>query len=99
MTPLEELKFNIRETDSPYFDAAGLQQLLDRNKIGEEEDGSPIYDIESASYEALIIKAEDDSIKLPGLDIPSSQSYYLRLAKMYRPSAAGNMKRADETWA
>lgn len=99
MTPLDELKFNIRESDNPFFDDAELQHLLDRNKIGEEDDGTPIYDINNASYQALIIKAEDDAIKLPGLDIPSSQKYYLRLAKMYRPNNGGNTKRADETWA
>ncbi|WP_052045130.1 hypothetical protein [Caloranaerobacter azorensis] len=96
MTALDELKFNLREEVNPYFSEAELQMLLDRYKIGEDEEGNPIYDINAATYEGLLIKAEDDSIKLPGLDIPSSQKYYLRLAKRFRTSRTGNIKRADE---
>ncbi|MDK2917294.1 MAG: hypothetical protein PWQ37_27 [Candidatus Petromonas sp.] len=97
MTPLEELKFNLRESENPYFDDTELQVLLDKNQIGVEDDGAtPIYDINAATYEGLLIKAEDDSIKLPGLDIPSSQKYYLRLARLFRPSRTCNIKRADE---
>ena len=95
MTPLEELKFNIREGSNSYFAEEELQAILDQAKTG-EVDGVPVYDIYDASYRALIIKAEDDSIKLPGLDIPSSQQYYLRLARLYRGSCFGTMKRVDE---
>lgn len=85
MTQLEELKFNLRETSSPYFSDEELQHLLDKN-------GNKV---DAASYEGLLIKAEDDSISLPGLDIPSSKKYYLRLARAFRPNRTGNMKRAD----
>lgn len=84
MTDLELLKFNLREDGSPYFTNEELQQLLDRN-------GS----VQAASHEGLIMKAEDDSIKLPGLDIPSSQKYYRRLAMHFRPSGTRVLQRID----
>ena len=89
MTPLEILKFNIRETQYPYFSDEELQYLLDKN-----ED-----DIDKASYEALILKAEDDAIKIPGLDYSGSKEYFLRLACRFRTNYSGTIKRADEDYA
>lgn len=84
MTDLEELKFNLREANNPYFSDTELQRLLDKYTT-----------VDAASYHGLLIKAEDDSIKLTGLDIPSSQKYFLRLARKFRPSVSGTVKRAD----
>ncbi|WP_330665047.1 hypothetical protein [Tepidibacter sp.] len=83
---LRILKFNLREKKKQCFEDDELELLLQKNN----------FDIEKASYEGLLIKAENTAIKLPGLDIPSSQKYFLRLAKLYRPSSSGCMKRADE---
>lgn len=84
MTALEELKFNLREKESQFFTVDELQYLL--GKYGS---------VEAASYHGLIMKAEDDSVKLSGLDVPSSQKYFLRLARKFRPNAGGTIKRAD----
>ncbi|WFD12009.1 hypothetical protein [Tepidibacter hydrothermalis] len=83
---LKVLKFNLRESKKKAFEDDELELLLQKNN----------YDVEKASYEGLLIKAENTAIKLPGLDIPSSQKYFLRLAKLYRPSSSSCMKRADE---
>jgi hypothetical protein len=84
MNKIEELKFNLREKSNPYFSDEELDWLLLKH-------GS----VRKATYEGLLLKAEDDSIKLPGLDIPSSKNYYLKLAKHFRPNKTGQLKRVD----
>ena len=47
------------------------------------------YNVNAAAYECLIIKAENDSISLPGgLNIADNQNYWLRLAKKYKPNGS-----------
>ena len=48
MDKLEQLKFNLREKQIPYFEDSELQALLDNNG----------GDVNKASYEGLILKAE-----------------------------------------
>lgn len=87
LTLLEQLKFNLREKASPYFEDEELNYLLEKNN----------NDINKATYEGLIIKSEDDSIALPGgLNVPSNRNYWLSLASQYRGNITGVMKRADE---
>ena len=90
------LRFNLRETvadtecDCPCasgFTDAALLTLL------EKHDG----DLRAASYEGLLLKAEDTSLTLPdGLQLSDNRDYWLRLASLYRPTVAHNIPRADE---
>lgn len=89
------LRFNLRENVSAegcgcaVFSESELMTLLEKHG----------GDVRAASYEGLLIKAENDSIKLPdGLDVPSAREYWLGLARMYRPCAAHNLPRADEVF-
>lgn len=78
MEALAQLKLNIREKSSPYFSDEELLYLL-------EQCGG---DVQRASYEALLRKAEDDSITLPsGMQIPNNRQYWLSLARMFRENA------------
>lgn len=87
MLDIITLKFNLREKDSPYFTEQELERLLLKN--GE--------DMNRASYEGLLIKAEDDSIALPGgLSVPSNRDYWLGLAKRYRTSNTRTLARDDQ---
>lgn len=87
MDLLTSLRFNLRELENPYFSEAELNHLLEKND----------NNLRKASYEGLLIKAEDDSIALPGgLQVPSNQNYWLNLAKMYRGNFTGVMVRSDE---
>lgn len=87
MDAVTSLRFNLRELNDPYFSEAELYHLLEKNK----------GDVSKATYEGLLIKAEDDSIALPGgLKVPSNQNYWLNLAKKYRPNRTGNMLRCDD---
>ena len=93
---LPALRFNLRETaadaacDCPCasgFTDAALLTLL------EKHDG----DLRAASYEGLLLKAEDTSLTLPdGLQLSDNSNYWLRLASLYRPIRTKNIPRADE---
>lgn len=96
---LPALRFNLRETaadaqcDCPCasgFTDAALLTLLKKH------DG----DLRAASYEGLLLKAEDTSLSLPdGLQLDDNRDYWLRLASLYRPTVARNIPRADEVTA
>ena len=92
---LLRLKFNLRENEAVGCEGCGCgRSFTDEELLGllEKYHG----DVNAASYEGLLIKAEDDSINLPdGLDLPSSRDYWLSLARMYRPCLAHNIPRAD----
>lgn len=92
---IDELKFNLRESSAPYFTDDELITLLNRTATPDDQ-GNLIYDVDRATYKGLIMKAEDDSIKLSGLDIPSSQKYFLRLSRLYRKNQGGHIRRLDD---
>ena len=90
------LRFNLRETvadsecDCPCasgFTDAALLMLLEKHG----------GDLRAASYEGLLLKAEDTSLSLPdGLQLDDNRDYWLRLASLYRPIRTKNIPRADE---
>lgn len=76
---LNELKIILRETNSPFFTDEDLEYYLNKNNC----------DIKRTAYECFLIKAEDDSINLPGgLTLPNNEKYWLRLAKKYKPNGS-----------
>ena len=76
MGEIQELKLILREETSPFFTDEEIAYYLQKNN----------YNVNAAAYECLIIKAENDSISLPGgLNIADNQNYWLRLAKKYKP--------------
>lgn len=82
MDKLKQLKINILEKQYPYFDDEELQYYLDKNK----------GDVENASYECLILKAETTGIVVSGLTTKDSSSYFKMLASNYRPNNSGVLK-------
>ena len=75
MEPIKELKLLLREEQSPFFNDAELQYHL-------EQAGG---DVRLAAYNCCLLKAEDDSINLPGgLSLPSNRAYWMGLARRYR---------------
>lgn len=76
---LRELKIILREESSPFFSDEDLEYYYERNN----------EDIERTAFECLLVKAEDDSISLPGgLNLPNNKDYWLRLARKYRPKGS-----------
>lgn len=76
---IEQLKLILREESSPFFSDLELAYYLDKHN----------NDINKAAYECLLLKAEDDSISLPGgLQLADNSKYWLRLAKKYKPNGS-----------
>ena len=79
MDQLETLKLILREESSPFFEEREIYYYLEKNN----------FDINKTAYECLLIKAEDDSISLPGgLSLANNSAYWLRLAKKYKPNCS-----------
>ncbi len=86
---LANLKLNLREEKFPCFSDDELTYVL--NKYN--------FDLERTTYECLVMKAQDDTIRLPsGLSIQSSRNYWLSIAKRYRQNAGGSIKREGEEY-
>ena len=79
MGEIQELKLILREETSPFFSDEEIAYYLEKNN----------YNIDTTAYECLLLKAEDDSISLPGgLQLANNSSYWLRLAKKYKPNGS-----------
>ena len=79
MDDLERLKFNLREKQVPYFDESELVALLENNG----------GDVDKASYEGLILKAETTGLNVSGLTTQDSSSYFKMLASKYVQTNSG----------
>ena len=79
MGEIQELKLILREETSPFFTDEEIAYYLNKNN------GT----VNNAAYECLLLKAEDDSIALPGgLTLANNSEYWLRLAKKYKPNGS-----------
>ena len=79
MGEIQELKLILREETSPFFTDEEIAYYLNKNNNS----------INDAAYECLLLKAEDDSIALPGgLTLANNSEYWLRLAKKYKPNGS-----------
>ena len=79
MGEIQELKLILREETSPFFTDEEIAYYLNKNN----------GNINNAAYECLLLKAEDDSIALPGgLTLANNSAYWLRLAKKYKPNGS-----------
>ena len=79
MGEIQELKLILREETSPFFTDEEIAYYLNKNN----------GNINNAAYECLLLKAEDDSIQLPGgLTLATNSEYWLRLAKKYKPNGS-----------
>jgi len=76
---LQSIKTEIRENMSPYFDDAEIVYFHDKN------DG----DVEATIYELLIIKSEDSTISVSGLNTGDTSAYFKRLASKHRRYNSG----------
>ena len=82
MTDIERIKKEIREQQSPYFEDDDFQFYLDKNDGG----------VNATIYEMLIIKSEDSSIAVSGLNTQDTSGYFKRLASRYKKFNSGHLK-------
>lgn len=78
---LTRMKTILRETDMPMFSDAELQSILENSNSFDE-----------AVYEAAILKSENTQLVVSGVTLADSSSYFLRIARRYRPSHSGQLK-------
>ena len=70
-----ELKVMIREESYPYFEDSELSRHIASSE-----------NLNAAAYKCLIIKAEDTTLSVSGLNCGDTSKYFLRLARSFRPS-------------
>ena len=76
---LATLKMILREDDIPFFTDDQLNFYLGENS-GE---------VRGAAYQCLLIKAEDTTLSIGGLNTSDTSKYFRRLASQYRPFHSG----------
>ena len=82
MSSIEELKIVLREADVPFFSNEELEFHLRENN----------GDYRLTAYQCLLIKAEDTTLSVSGLNIADSSKYFRRLAAQYRPHNSGLLR-------
>lgn len=79
MGEIQQLKLRLREESSPFFTDDELKYYLEENN----------NDLDKTTYQCLLLKAEDDSISLPGgLQLANNSKYWIRLAKRYKANGS-----------
>lgn len=76
---LMHIKTEIRESMSPYFDDEEIEYYFNRNG----------GDVDATIYELLIVKSEDSTISISGLNTGDTSAYFKRLASRYRRYNSG----------
>lgn len=79
MTDIERIKKEIREEQSPYFEDDDFEYYLEKNK----------GNVNATIYEMLIIKSEDSTISVSGLNTQDTSAYFKRLASRYKQFNSG----------
>lgn len=79
MTDIERIKKEIREDQSPYFEDDDFEYYLNKNG----------GNVDATIYEMLIIKSEDSTISVSGLNTQDTSAYFKRLASRYKQFNSG----------
>lgn len=82
MTDVERIRLEIREDMCPYFEPGEIEKYLEKNK----------GNVEATIYELLIVKSEDSTITVSGLNTTDTSGYFKRLASMYRQYNTGVLR-------
>ena len=75
----ERLKLVLREKECPFFSDDELQFYL-------EENGN---DFKKTAYRCLIVKSEDTTLSISGMQCADTSKYFRRLAQQYRSTNSG----------
>lgn len=79
MTDIERIKKEVREEQSPYFEDDDFEYYLEKNG----------GNVNATIYEMLIIKSEDSTISVSGLNTQDTSAYFKRLASRFKPFNSG----------
>ena len=81
MTDAERVYKEIREEQCPYFEEGDIEYYLEKNN----------NDVNATIYEMLIIKSEDSSLSLSGVNTADTSGYFKRLASRYKKFNSGEL--------
>lgn len=81
MNAIDELKIILRENECPFFSDEELAYYLSKYST-----------LESTAYHCLVIKSEDTTLSVSGLNVADSSKYFRRLAQQYRPNNSGVLR-------
>jgi len=76
---LKQIRIETRENQSPYFEDEDIEYYFNKNE----------GDVEATIYELLIVKSEDSTISVSGLNTGDTSAYFRRLASKYRKYNSG----------
>lgn len=76
---VDELKIILREKDCPFFDDEELEYYLKKNN----------GDLDATAYHCLIVKAENTTLNISGMNTADTSNYFRRLARRYRKNNSG----------
>ena len=76
---VEAIKREAREYMSPYFDDEDIAYYYEKNG----------GDVKATIYELLIVKSEDSTISVAGLNTQDTSVYFKRLASRYKTYNSG----------
>lgn len=79
MVDIDKLKIVLREKDCPFFTDEELNFYI-------EENGN---DFNKTAYQCLIIKSEDTTLNISGMQAADTSKYFRRLAQNYRSNNTG----------
>jgi hypothetical protein len=76
---LKSIMFEIRENQMPYFEEDEIEYYYEKN--GKDKNNT--------IYELLLLKSEDSTISVSGLNTQDTSSYFKRIASRFRPTNSG----------
>lgn len=76
---IDKLKMVLRENDCPFFSDEELSFYY-------EENG---HNFNNTVYQCLIIKSENTSLSISGMECADTSKYFRRLAQRYRTNNSG----------
>ena len=76
------IKKLLREEECPFFSDDDVKFYLDENK----------GNVDKTLYQMFLIKAEDTTLSVSGLNCADTSKYFRRLAQQYRQNNSGQLK-------
>lgn len=79
---ITRIKKILREEECPFFSDEDIDFYLNENK----------GNVDLTIYRCFLIKAEDTTLSVSGLNCGDTSKYFRRLAQRYRPNNSGTLK-------
>ena len=81
LSNIEKLKIILREKDCPFFTDEELDFYYNEN----------CCDLDQTAYQCLVIKSENTTLNISGMQAADTSSYFRRLAQKYRRNNSGTL--------